>query len=179
MASPNLNWTRDLDWIRRSVILSAPMLCSLPSSKYPCLTRPPLQCSSVGWSLYLCGVDTFFPQYVSFFKGLDIVNLISIFFVVLYCIIWTTVIYRSPKFRVGSGYVMGTAVALVIWHIPGLITLIAKPQAVLCENPISRATAKSNQLCAAQGNRHSQRIFLTLGFLFVFSTHAVVTRIFG
>jgi hypothetical protein len=100
-------------------------------------------------------VDTFFPQYVSFFKVLDIVNLISLFLVVVYCILWVTVLSRSLKFRVRSRYVMGTAVALVIWHIPGLITLIAKPENVLCQNPISRATEKTNQLCAAQGTSPS------------------------
>lgn len=89
---------------------------------------------------------------MGFYKVLDIINLLSLILVVLYCVLWLSVLYRSPKFRVRSRYVMGTAVALVIWHIPGLITLIAKPETVLCQNPISRATEKTNQLCAAQGH---------------------------
>jgi len=49
---------------------------------------------------------------------------------------------------------MGTAVALVFWHIPGLVTLIATPEKVLCSNEITRAT-EQNQLCAAQGCPHT------------------------
>jgi hypothetical protein len=48
---------------------------------------------------------------------------------------------------------MGTAIALVIWHIPGFITLIATPKNVLCHNSITRAT-ETNRLCAAQGPQH-------------------------
>ena len=125
--------------------------CCVPCPPQSIRQTCPQQCPSVGWSLYLRSVDAFFPQYVGFFKVLDIINLISLFFVVLYCIIWMTVLYRSPKFRVRSRYVIGTAAALVIWHTPGLITLIANPETVLCDNPISRATARTNQLCAAQG----------------------------
>lgn len=126
----------------------------LPPCCVPCppqgTTRPPTPPCLV-LNLTFCAIDTFFPQYVGFFEVLDIINLISLVFVLVYCILWITVLHRSPKFRVRSRYVMGTAVALVIWHIPGLITLIAKPETVLCENPISRATEKTNQLCAAQG----------------------------
>lgn len=46
---------------------------------------------------------------------------------------------------------VGTAVALVFWHIPGFITLIANPKKVLCENDITRASS-SHRLCAAQGS---------------------------
>ena len=95
-------------------------------------------------------VDTFFPQYVRFFKVLDWVNLVSLVFVVVYCILWMGVLFRCPKLRLRSRYVMGTAVALVFWHIPGLITLIATPSKVLCSNAITRAT-EQNQLCAVQG----------------------------
>jgi len=70
-----------------------------------------------------------------------------------------TVLCRSAKFRVRSRYVIGTAAALVIWHTPGLITLIAKPETVLCDNPISRATEQTNQLCAVQGNPTTNAFF--------------------
>jgi hypothetical protein len=96
-------------------------------------------------------LDTFFPQYIRFFKALDIINLVSLIFVIVYCLLWIGILFRCPKFRLRSRYVMGTAVALVFWHIPGLITLIADPKDVLCQNAITRATEK-NHLCAAQGN---------------------------
>lgn len=124
-----------------------------PPTRPPNKFRPPFE-------LRVYMADTFFPQYVRFFKVLDIVNVISLFFVVVYCILWMTVLYRSPKFRVRSRYVMGTAVALVFWHIPGLITLIATPETVLCENPISRATEKTNQFCAVQGAYPLPQAFL-------------------
>ena len=98
-------------------------------------------------------LDTFFPQYVRFFKVLDIVNLVSLIFVVMYCLLWIGILFRCPKFRLRSRYVMGTAVALVFWHIPGLITLIAGPKKVLCQNAITRAT-ETHHLCGAQGNCH-------------------------
>ena len=59
-----------------------------------------------------------------------------------------------------SRYVVGTAVALVFWHIPEFITLVAKPNKVLCENEITRATT-SNHLCAAQGINVPFRFALT------------------
>ena len=108
---------------------------------------------------------------MQFFKALDYVNLLSLIFVLIYCLLWIGVLYRCPKTRMRSRYVVGTAVALVLWHIPGFITLIAKPKKVLCANEITRAST-SNPLCAAQG---SPILFQTeIGFLFVFSTHAVV-----
>jgi hypothetical protein len=94
--------------------------------------------------------DTFFPQYVQFFKALDYVNLLSLILVLIYCLLWITVLYRCPKTRTHSRYVIGTAVALVLWHIPEFITLVAKPKNVLCQNEITRASM-SNHLCAAQG----------------------------
>src|SRR5271170_4956266 len=72
-------------------------------------------------------------------------------FVVLYCVLWIGILFRCPKFRLRSRYVMGTAVALVLWHIPGFITLVVTPETVLCQNEITRAT-ESNRLCAAQGS---------------------------
>lgn len=112
--------------------------------------------------------DTFFPQYVGFFKALDVINFVSLTFVVLYCLLWIAILYQSPKFRVRSRYVIGTAVALVLWHTPGFITLVAKPKNVLCSNPITRAT-EATHLCALEGNcpiiwaerRLSLCIFLT------------------
>ena len=71
----------------------------------------------------------------------------------MYCFLWIGILFRCPKFRLRSRYVIGTAVALVFWHIPGFITLIAQPRKVLCQNAITRAT-ETNHLCAAQGNRH-------------------------
>jgi hypothetical protein len=97
--------------------------------------------------------DTFFPQYITFFKILDIVNLVSLILVALYCLLWVGVLYRCPKFRVRSRYVVGTAIALMLWHLPGFITLVAKPAEVLCLNEITMAS-NSHRLCAIQGRSH-------------------------
>lgn len=45
---------------------------------------------------------------------------------------------------------MGTAIALVFWHVPAFITLAATPDKVLCHNAITRAS-EDNHLCAFQG----------------------------
>lgn len=104
---------------------------------------------------FQCGLtlisDTFFPQYINFFKILDIVNLVSLILVAVYCLLWVGVLYRCPKFRVRSRYVVGTAVALLLWHLPGFITLVAKPDEVLCSNEITMAS-NSHRLCAVQGS---------------------------
>ncbi len=97
--------------------------------------------------------DTFFPQYITFFKILDIVNLVSLILVALYCLLWVGVLYRCPKFRVRSRYVVGTAVALILWHLPGFITLVATPDEVLCLNEITMAS-DTHRLCAVQGLSH-------------------------
>ena len=81
---------------------------------------------------------------------LDIVNLVSLIFVVLYCLLWISVLHRCPKTRVRSRYVVGTAIALILWHIPGFITLVGKPEPVLCENEITLAL-QSHTVCAIQG----------------------------
>lgn len=117
-----------------------------------CLPPCCVPCPPQGTLSPLLITDTFFPQYVSFFKVLDVVNLVSLLLVLLYCLLWIGVLYRCPKFRIRSRYVVGTAVALVFWHIPGLITLVAKPVNVLCGNEITRATNK-NRICLAQGTR--------------------------
>ena len=78
-------------------------------------------------------------------------NLVSLIFVVTYSVLWIGILFRCPKFRLRSRYVIGTAVALIFWHIPGVITLIATPEKVLCENAITRAT-ETNHLCGVQGN---------------------------
>jgi hypothetical protein len=67
--------------------------------------------------------------------------------------------------------VVGTAIALVFWHIPGFITLVATPKKALCDNEITRAT-NANRICVVQGS--ALDFVLTVGFLYVFSTHAVV-----
>ena len=95
------------------------------------------------------------------FEALDIVNVVSMVLVVVYCLLWVTVLCRSPKFRLRSRYVVGTAVALLLWHLPGFITLVGKADNVLCDNSITRGS-EANHLCTAQG------------FIFIFSTHAVV-----
>ena len=81
---------------------------------------------------------------------LDIVNQVSLIFVVLYCLLWISVLHRCPKTRVRSRYVVGTAIALILWHIPGFITLVGKPEPVLCENEITLAL-QSHTVCAIQG----------------------------
>jgi hypothetical protein len=137
----NLTRSRHSHGLLCPILLSPSLLCSLSSTRSPSpppLPPPPLT------------VDTFFPQYVRFFKVLDWVNLVSLVFVVVYCILWMGVLFHCPKSRLRSRYVMGTAVALVFWHIPGLITLIATPKKVLCSNPITRAT-EQNHLCGVQG----------------------------
>jgi hypothetical protein len=144
LSSPsNLTRSRYSHRLLRPILLSPSLLCPLSPTRFlsPPHSPPPLT------------VDTFFPQYVRFFKVLDWVNLVSLVFVVVYCILWIGVLFRCPKSRLRSRYVMGTAVALVFWHIPGLITLIATPKNVLCSNAITRAT-EQNQLCAVQGSPH-------------------------
>ena len=145
----NLSRSRNSDRFRRAILLS------------PSLLRPLSPTRSVPQQYFLTE-DTFFPQYVGFFKVLDWVNLVSLVFVVVYCILWVGVLYRCPKSRLRSRYVVGTAVALVFWHIPGVITLIASPRKVLCMNEITRAT-QQNHLCAVQGPPHfqSQRRLVT------------------
>ena len=138
-SASNLTRSRHSHRLRRPILLSPPLLCPLSSTR-----------SILPRSFSALTVDTFFPQYVRFFKVLDWVNLVSLVFVVVYCILWVGVLYRCPKSRLRSRYVMGTAVALVFWHIPGLMTLIAAPRNVLCMNEITRAT-QQNHLCAVQG----------------------------
>lgn len=46
---------------------------------------------------------------------------------------------------------VGTAIALVFWHIPGFITLVATPKKALCDNEITRAT-NANRICVVQGS---------------------------
>ena len=149
LATPsNINRTRYSNRLRRRFILHPTLLCALSAPKY----HPPLVPTNK---------DIFFPRYVPVFEALDVVNAISIVLVVAYCLLWTTILYRSPKFRLRSRYVVGTAVALFLWHLPGFITLVGKPDNVLCDNSITRGS-DANHLCLAQG------------FLFIFSTHAVV-----
>ena len=106
---------------------------------------------------------------------LDIINIVSLTLVILYCILWLSILNRCPKFRLRSRYVIGTAVALVLWHLPAFITSVAKPQNVLCENKITSAL-NNNRVCTAQGIYTLKK--LTIGFLLVFSTHAVVVPAF-
>jgi hypothetical protein len=72
-------------------------------------------------------------------------------FVLGYCLLCVVVHARFPEYRVRNRFVVGTAFALLLWHIPGVITLVASPKEVLCANEITLASNRSS-LCAISGN---------------------------
>src|SRR5438552_2507793 len=113
-----------------------------------CVSCPPqsIPASAVPWLTE----DTFFPQYARSFEVVDIINLLSLTLVLGYCLLWLTVLRHHQIFRVRNGFIVATAFALVLWHIPGFIILVATPDRALCENPITWASY-SNRICSAQG----------------------------
>jgi len=93
--------------------------------------------------------------------AVNILNSISFTLVLLYCGLHAVLLHSSRNLEIGHRYVLGTSLALVILHIPGIITVIAGPERTLCDDPVTRASG-DNGICNAQGNFLSFSCFLTL-----------------
>jgi hypothetical protein len=94
-------------------------------------------------------VDTFFPQYLQYFKMVDVVNFVSFTLSFAYFCILLLCLLAQDR-RVVTPYIICHTFALVFWHLPGVITFVARPDNVLCENQITRAS-DDNQACNVEG----------------------------